>query len=120
MRVILVCLLIGTTLINAVPAEDTVPILDMDAAQVGRLLSRNKVSLGVPPSDDSIDGTALVDFIRWYESMPPMARYIEASNADACKAWASVARLMQREQQIAAASPSAFLEWYMQLHRLIV
>ena len=105
------CLLIGTTLINAVPAEDTVPILDMDAAQVGRLLSRNKVSLGVPPSDDSIDGTALVDFIRWYESMPPMARYIEASNPDASKAWASVARLMQREQQIAAASPSAFLEW---------
>ncbi len=113
MRVIFVCILIGASFINGCTCEklEPVPILDMDADHVARLLARNQVSLGVVTSDESIDGTALVDFIRWYESMPPMARYIEASNPDACKAWSSVARLMQREQQIAAASPSAFLEW---------
>jgi hypothetical protein len=63
-------LLISAAVVNALPVEDPVPILDMNVEHVARLLARNRVSLGIAPSDQPIDGVALVDFIRWCAASP--------------------------------------------------
>ena len=108
-----VALLCAVVALSTALADDGKPILDMNAEEVAELLARNgivKTSAHIDDSNDG-DGAALVDFVRWYESMPPFAKFIEANNPRACNAWADVAKWMEKQQQIAAAVPSAFLEW---------
>ena len=101
----------------AVAAEGPVPILDMDASEVAELLFRSGIIKKASTIELSNDGAALVDFIRWYDAMPPIARFIEENNPLACKAWATAAHWMEKKQQILsldmyAAEPSSFLQWY--------
>ncbi len=105
------CVYAALSLAVAVSAESSKAVLDMGAGDVRQLLARIGVVASAVPMEPSYDGAALVDFIRWYESMPPIARFIDANNRNACKAWASVARYMESQQQSASASPDAFLEW---------
>ena len=113
MKVFFVCVLMlaACACSFAIAPDGIVPILDMDAAQVAELLVRHGVVKRASHVEPSNDGAALVDFIRWYEAMPPIARYIEANSLQACKGWASAANLMETKEQIAASTPSAFLQW---------
>ena len=99
-------------------AEGPVPILDMEAREVGQLLARLGITVPASASEPDHDGAALVDFIRWYESMPPIAKSIEANNPNACKAWATVAHFMDSKQQASSSSSAAFLEWCEIIKRL--
>jgi hypothetical protein len=111
MKALFVLLLATCACPFAVASDGIVPILDMDADQVTKLLVRHDIVKRLAPLLPSNDGASLVDFIRWYEAMPPMARYIEANSLQACKGWASAAKLMETKEQIAASTPSAFLQW---------
>jgi hypothetical protein len=111
MKVLFVLLWATCACSFAAASDGIVPILDMDAAQVAELLVRHDVVKRLSPVVPSNDGAALVDFIRWYETMPPIARYIEANSLQACKGWTSAANLMETKEQIAASTPSAFLQW---------
>jgi hypothetical protein len=102
---------LAAALFTVAAHEGPKAILDMDAIDVGNLLARIGVTPSASPVDPSYDGAALVDFIRWYDSMPRVARFIEANNGNACKAWETVARYMDTKQQVTSSSPNAFLEW---------
>ena len=106
-----ICIVCIAALFADVSAEAQVPILDMTAADVAKLLAQNGILVPQSTIDPENDGTALVDFIRWYESMPPIARCIEAHNPNSCKAWSAVARWMEKKQQTTAEDPGSFWEW---------
>jgi hypothetical protein len=92
-------------------AESPKAILDMDPDDVRSLLARIGAIASRTRTDLAYDGADLVDFIRWYDSAPPIARYIAANNENPCKAWDSVAHYFGNKQQMASSSPHAFLEW---------
>jgi hypothetical protein len=102
---------VAATFAAALCADAQVAMLDMTAADVAELLAQAGVYAPQSVIDPSHDGAALVDFARWYDSMPPIARFIQAQDPSECKAWPSVARWMESKRQMVSEAPDNFWEW---------